>query len=162
MTPLKNHDRMCGLAVLTVACVLTAANSVHAQSNYTSYSDYYSRNAATAPSPYLGSNAYLYNKYFTSNPAISPYVSGAVLGSSSLDSTAYLSTVLPEQQRREQAARSQAAMVQQRKMQGNVGYTVNPGAYYGGAPGSGTYQNQKASRPKSGAYQNHWYGSWNR
>lgn len=136
---------------------------LHAQYQAQSYSDYYRSHVVAAPNTATGTNAYLYNKYFTQNPAVSPYVSGAVMGSQSYSGTAYLTTTLPEIQRRESMARNQAQYVQQRKLQGNVGYTMNPGGFYGGSDGSYQMNRPPAPRPATnGAYQNHWYGSWNR
>lgn len=57
----------------------------------------------------------------------------------------------------------QSRYVQQRKVQGNVGYTANPGGgYIGAMPGMGIQKPVQPSVSTPGAYQNHWYGGWNR
>ncbi len=144
--------------VLATALVLVAAQPVNAQ--YKSYSQAYQQNAVSNPGVNYGTSRYLYQKYFQSNPAVSPYLSGAILGRSD-SGTAYYTQILPEQQRRESAARQQAQYIQQRKLQGNIGWTAHPGALSGGY-GAGTYQPTPPPARTNGAYQNHWYGAWNR
>lgn len=146
-----------GLAFgLLIACAGTASGQ------FTDYSKAYKQNLGMRPDMTMDADRYLYDRYFRNNVAVSPYVSGALLGGT-LGGTAYTDVVRPDQQRRKAATIGQAQYVQQRKLQGNVGYTANPGAGYMGAmPGSAIQKPVPPSRPNVGAYQNHWYGNWNR
>jgi hypothetical protein len=159
MTKVNNTRMSLVLAgMLATALVLVTAQPAIAQ--YKSYAQAYQQNAASNPGVNYGTSRYLYQKYFQSNPAVSPYLSGAILGRSD-SGTAYYTQIRPEQQRRESAAKQQAQYIQQRKLQGNIGHTVYPGGPYGGY-GAGTYQPNLPPARTNGAYQNHWYGAWNR
>lgn len=144
--------------VLATALVLSAARPATAQ--YKGYGQAYQQNAGSTPGVNYGTSRYLYQKYFQSNPAVSPYLSGAIMGRSD-SGTAYYTQILPEQQRRAAAANQQAQYIQQRKLQGNVGWTAYPGALSGGY-GMGVNQPAQPPPRPNGAYQNHWYGAWNR
>ncbi|TWT76997.1 hypothetical protein Pla123a_24230 [Posidoniimonas polymericola] len=145
---------------LAVGATHVGADAAHAQ--FTDYSQAYKQNLSTRPSMTMDSNRYLYDRYFRNNVAVSPYVSGAVLGGT-IGGTAYTDVVRPDLERRKAAMVGQAQYVQQRKLQGNVGYTANPGAGYMGAmPGAGIQKPVPPTRSSVGAYQNHWYGNWNR
>ncbi|WP_442483901.1 hypothetical protein [Aeoliella sp. SH292] len=151
------NTRILLLGCLTlVAC--SCANIAHAQS----YGEVYQKNFKVNPVVADSNNRYMYNKYFKSNPNISPYISGAVLGGSQYGD-AYTTVVAPELARRGAAQTAQSQYIQQRKLQGNIGHTANPGAISYGAPTD--YRAGKpvpAGRNNSGAYQNHWYGQWNK
>lgn len=101
------------------------------QAQYTSYGDYYRKNIGNRSAVDPGTNRYLYDKYFYHNPAISPY-SSAIRGGSAYG-PAWQTSVRPELERREAAERAQRNYIQQRKLQGNVGHTVYPGANFVGA-----------------------------
>lgn len=130
----------------------------HAQINHKSYSDFYNKSLSHVGMN-AGTNAYLYDKYFYKSPAISPYINLGRLGSDSADS--YHLYVRPELERRDASRRAHGQYIQQRKLQGNVGYTSNPGAFANGGLGTGyrvPTPNVKRTAP---AYHNHWYGGWN-
>jgi len=106
------------------------------------------------PSP----NKFLYDKYFYNRPTVSPYIN---LDMGDTDSgTAYQSYVRPQQQMRQQQRYNQAMYIDARKKEGRVGDTRLPGAMGGG----NVILKPAQKRPQSttGAYQNHWYGSWNK
>lgn len=127
-----------------------------------SYGEVYQKNFKVNPVVADSNNRYMYNKYFKSNPNISPYISGAVLGGSQYGD-AYTTVVAPEQARRGAAQSAQSQYIQQRKLSGNIGHTANPGAISYGAPTDYRYGKPvPAGRKTSGAYQNHWYGQWNK
>lgn len=131
-------------------------------SGYTDYSKAYQRNLMDRPGMTMDSNRYLYDRYFRNSPGVSPYLSGAVLGGTQ-SGTAYTAVVRPDLERREKARIAQARAVQQRKMQGNVGYTAYPGSgYLGAMPGAGLSKPVKPKVGNVGAYQSHWYGGWQR
>ncbi|TWT89016.1 hypothetical protein Mal64_25070 [Pseudobythopirellula maris] len=150
-----------GLLATLAAAWLCVAPAAAQQTNYSSA---YQQMIKSRPNMDAGVDRYLYNKYYRDNPAISPYLSGAVLGGTQ-SGTAYTEVVRADQQRRAAAMTAQAQYVQQRKLQGNVGYTAHPGAGYMGAmPGAGLQKPNAAvgGASRSGAYQNHWYGGWAR
>ncbi|WP_425396608.1 hypothetical protein [Aeoliella sp.] len=148
--------------VLCIAMLLPALLATRQACAETSYGQAYQKMWGNTPGVGYGTNRYLYDKYYRSNPNVSPYVSGAVLGGN-LSGNAYTAVVRPEQQARARTASAQSNYVQQRKLQGNVGYTANPGAtVYNLDPGVTTGKPVPAGRRNSGAYQNHWYGSWNK
>ena len=149
-----------------LAAAMLSLCALPTEGQNTSYSQAYQQMLQKRPGMSAGTDRYMYNKYFRNNPAVSPYISGALLGGSE-SGTAYTTTIRPDLQRRQAATRAQAQYVQQRKMQGNIGYTVNPGALTGGLGGG--YQAPRvpggaAPNPSrtNGALQNHWYGGWKR
>ena len=146
--------------LLICTMVLCASSSV-AQNNHTNYGQAYQQMVRSRPDMTYGTSQYLYNKYYRNNVAVSPYLSGAILGGTD-SGTAYTSVVRGDVQRREAALRSQAQYVQQRKAMGNVGYTVNPGGGYLGSMSSGYKPTPAPPSRTNGAYQNHWYGGWKR
>ena len=95
----------------------------------TNYSDYYSAQKSAYPRTAIAPNRYLYDTYFHHRATVSPYLSGAVLGGSDAG-TAYTTSIRPEIQRREAAARTQANYIQQRTRQDIMGNTANPGARF--------------------------------
>lgn len=138
--------------------VLALAGPARSDQGYgAAYQQMWTQNPGTG----AGTNRYLYDKYYRSNPNISPYVSGAVLGGNDYGN-AYSTVVRPDLQNRARTASSQAQHIQQRKLQGNVGYTANPGVTMQNLnPGFVGPKPVPAARTNSGAYQNHWYGAWN-
>ncbi|MCA9238657.1 MAG: hypothetical protein KDA37_00585 [Planctomycetales bacterium] len=155
----QSHLTRC---LLALSAWLLAPLCLAQYSNFTDYSKAYQKNLASRPGMTMDTNRYLYDRYFRNSPGVSPYLSGAVLGGSD-SGTAYTAVVRPDLQRREAARVAQARAVQQRKLQGNVGYTSHPGAGYMGAlPGSGISKPVKPQVGNVGAYQNHWYGAWQR
>jgi hypothetical protein len=159
MTKLKNSWFPIGPGVvLATALLLAAARPANGQ--YKSYGQAYQQSAGSVAGVNYGTSRHLYQKYFASNPAVSPYLSGAIMGGSD-SGTAYYTHIRPELQRRDSAAKQQSQYIQQRKLQGNVGHTIYPGGLYGGY-GAGTYQPNLPPARTNGAYQNHWYGAWNR
>lgn len=145
------------LGCLTLV-VFACGNIAHAQS----YGEVYQKNFRVNPVVADSNNRYLYSKYFKSNPNVSPYISGAVLGGSQYGD-AYSTVVAPELARRGATQSAQSQYIQQRKLSGNIGHTANPGAISYGAPTDYRYGKPvPAGRKTSGAYQNHWYGQWNK
>lgn len=145
---------------LAIAALMVLAGEGSAQT--TNYAKVYGQSLKTNPSVAFSTNRYLYDRYFRNNVAVSPYISGALLGGS-MSGTAYQAVIRPDEQRRAAQSIGQARYVQHRKLQGNVGYTANPGAgYMGAGPGAGIQKPVKAATGNVGAYQNHWYGNWNR
>jgi len=126
-----------------------------------SYGQYYQKNV-TKYSGQLGTQSsarYLYDKYFYNSPGVSPYMN--LYRPGTMSDTAYQAYVRPEQQRREAAERAQAAYLQQRKLDGNVGYTRYPGANFVGATVGDAYLKPvPAVKSPNSAYYNHWYGNW--
>jgi hypothetical protein len=154
------NPRVAAAAMFIVVAVSSAVD-VRGQ-GFTNYGQAYQQSLRSHPGMTAGTDRYLYNQYFRSNPAVSPYISGAVLGGGDYG-TGYTSVTRPEIARREANAVSQARYVQQRKLQGNVGYTAYPGAGYMGASPGVSYRKPVPSGVRNpGAYQNHWYGAWNR
>jgi hypothetical protein len=135
--------------------VLAAANAdCQVPSNYGAY---YSQSAGSRG--VQSSNRYLYDKYMYQRPTVSPYVNLARPGSDS--ATSYQTFVRPELERREAAAQTQRAYVQQRKLQGNVGQTVYPGAgFSGGTVNNALMKPAPAMKSTPSSYYNHWYGGW--
>lgn len=146
----------CALAGLSVAFVPAA----RAQSG--GYGQAYQNMIQSTPGMSAGTNRYLYDKYYRSNPNVSPYISGAVLGGNQ-SGTAYTTVVRPDLEARAATQTAQSQYIAKRKLEGNVGYTANPGATFYGAPTSTAYgKPAPAGRRNSGSYQNHWYGGWNK
>lgn len=146
-------------ALLMLLPTLLVAVEVRADQ---SYGQAYQKMWGTNPNMVNDTNRYLYDKYFRTNPNVSPYISGAVLGGN-MYGDAYSTVVRPEQERRQAVEAAQSRYIADRKLQGNVGYTANPGVTIQNAPSG--YQYGKpvpAGRRNSGAYQNHWYGAWNK
>jgi hypothetical protein len=144
--------------VLCCSALVGGANTAIAQS----YGEVYQKTFSVTPGVADSNNRYMYNKYFKSNPNVSPYISGAVLGGSQYGD-AYTTVVAPELARRGATQTAQSQYIQQRKLQGNIGHTANPGAISYGAPTDYRYGKPvPAGRKTSGAYQNHWYGQWNK
>jgi hypothetical protein len=144
--------------VLVCSALATCATTAIGQS----YSEVYQKTFAVTPGVADSNNRYMYNKYFKPNPNVSPYISGAVLGGSQYGD-AYTTVVAPELARRGATQTAQSQYIQQRKLSGNIGYTANPGAISYGAPTDYRYGKPvPAGRKNSGAYQNHWYGQWNK
>ncbi|MCO6045862.1 hypothetical protein NG895_18335 [Aeoliella sp. ICT_H6.2] len=144
---------------LTFLSTLLPADRARAES---SYGQAYQKMWGTNPNMVNDTNRYLYDKYYRDNPNISPYISGAVLGGN-MYGDAYSTVVRPDMERRAASQSAQSRYIADRKLQGNIGYTANPGVTPQNAPSS--YQYGKpvpAGRKNSGAYQNHWYGSWNK
>jgi hypothetical protein len=147
---------------LTTVALLLAIAPLGAAPASAQYGQAYEQMLKTNPGIGGGTNRYMYDKYFRSNPNVSPYLSGALLGGNDAGN-AYSAVVRPEMQARQATQTAQSNYIAQRKLEGNVGYTANPGATFYGAPTG--YQYGKpvpAARRNSGAYQNHWYGSWNK
>jgi hypothetical protein len=148
-----------GLLLLAAWIGLGLSATAQAQQNY---GQYYQKELKKTGGGGMGlgnSNRYLYDKYFYHNPSVSPYLS-AVRGGN-LSGTSYYANVKPELERRRANERAQAAYVQQRKQQGNIGDTRFPGAITGGGVDA-SYLKPVPSRPtKPSSYYNHWYGGWN-
>jgi hypothetical protein len=105
------------------------------------------------------SNKYLYDKYFYQRPTVSPWVNldrgGDMYG------TGYQAYVAPEIRRRDAAARTQSAYIQQRKLEGNIGDTRFPGSVgYGGRVDASYLKPVPPQITTPSAYYNHWYGGW--
>jgi len=151
--------RLIVLILLVAGLLMGRATPASAQQNY---GQYYQKQFKKTGGGGLGlgsSNRYLYDKYFYHRPTVSPYLS-AVRGGD-LSGTAYYASVKPELERREAAARNQAAYVQQRKLEGKVGDTRMPGTAFYGASADNAYLKpipQRTTTPS--AYYNHWYGGW--
>lgn len=145
--------------VVALAAILTLAGPARSDQGYgAAYQKMWTQNPGTG----AGTNRYLYDKYYRSNPNISPYLSGAVLGGNDYGN-AYSTVVRPDLQNRARTASSQSQYIAQRKLQGNIGYTANPGvALQNLDPGFTGAKPVPAARANSGAYHNHWYGSWNK
>ena len=144
---------------LSIAGLLFAvAVPAAAQQNYGQY--YQQQFKKTGGGLKTGSsNRYLYDKYFYQRPTVSPYLS-AVRGGD-MSGTAYYASVRPELQRREAAAKNQAAYIQQRKLEGKVGDTRYPGsAFYGGSVDPSYLKPIPQQKSTPSAYYNHWYGGW--
>ncbi len=149
-------------AALTTLVAALAVGTSPAVAEYTNYGQAYQQMMKQNPGIGGGTNRYLYGKYIQGNPNVSPYLSGAVLGGNDAGN-AYSAVVRPEMQARQATQTAQSNYISQRKLQGNIGHTANPGAILDGAPTS--YQYGKpvpAARRNSGSYQNHWYGGWNK
>jgi hypothetical protein len=145
------------IQITLLAPLLVGVPITRATAQYTDYSQYYKQNVGNLQA--AGTNRYLYDKYFYHNTAVSPYLS-AVRGGSDYG-TAYYTSVLPELRRREANERATAAYVQQRKLQGNVGYTVYPGAgFVGGTPADAYTQNRLPQSTTPSFYYNRWYSGW--
>lgn len=144
------------LALLIACSALVGSNRVAAQNK--TYSDFYNQ-SRNVPGMNVGTNAYLYNKYFYHSPGVSPYLNLGRHGSDSAE--AYQLYVRPEIERREANWKAQASYVQQRKLQGNVGYTKYPGALTNNSGNAYRMPTPNIAR-KSPAYYNHWYGGWNK
>lgn len=122
--------------LLAIIAAMVALNSTAAaQSNPYSQS-YYSQ-----PARIDNVNRYLYDKYFYHSPSVSPYANLGRPGTQFGDS--YSSFVRPELERRQQAAQSQRAYIQQRKLSGKAGHS-----YYGG-PARNPAANPTANRMPS-------------
>lgn len=150
-------------AIVVVASVCAALLAgAESRAQYTDYSQAYKSMLRGNPGVNAGTDRYLYNKYYAGNPAVSPYISGAVLGGTDYG-TGYYSVTRPELQRREANAVAQAQYVQQRKLQGNVGHTAYPGAgFMWGSRGTARVKPVPPAVSSPGAYHNHWYGNWAR
>jgi hypothetical protein len=144
------------LAVCLTSWCLPARTFAQATPNYGAY---FSQSAGLRGAE--SANRYLYDKYFYQRATVSPYMNLARPGNDAAAN--YQTFVRPELERRAAADKASMAYVQQRKLQGNVGYTALPGAGFSG----GTINDAilkplpKASATPS-SYYNHWYGSWNR
>lgn len=150
------------LSIVAMLLVAVMAAAPPAAGQNMSYGQAYQDMLKTNPSIGIGANRYMYDKYYRSNPNVSPYLSGAILGGTD-SGTGYTAVARPELEHRAKIQTQQSNYIAQRKLQGNVGYTANPGATFYGSPTS--YQYGKpvpAARRNSGAYQNHWYGNWNK
>lgn len=143
-----------------LACVLGGSTRAAAQVPQ-SYGQYYQKNAAKYRGQFgtQSSTRYLYDKYFYNSPGVSPYMN--LYRPGTMSDTAYQAYVRPEQQRRAAAERAQAAYLQQRKLEGNVGDTRYPGANFVGATVGDAYLKPvPAVKSPNSAYYNHWYGNW--
>jgi len=121
------------------------------------YGSYYSQNAGMRGAE--SSSRYLYDKYFYQRSTVSPYLNLDRPGSDF--ATSYQTYVRPELQRREAVDATNRAYVQQRKLQGNVGQTVYPGAgFIGGTPNDARMKPAMPVKPTPSSYHNHWYGGW--
>jgi hypothetical protein len=145
------HKMLLGILLLS-PCVAAA--------QYNNYGQAYQKMVKARPDITFGSDQFLYNKYFKSNVAVSPYISGALVGGTDMG-TAYTTNIRPELERRESARKAQAQYVKLRKAQGNIGYTAHPGSGYMGSSGGG-YRVPPPPKQTNGAYKNHWYGGWKR
>lgn len=138
------------------ATCLTIGVTTNAQVGHKSYSDFYNKNRSVSGIN-KGTNAYLYDKYFYRSPSVSPYLNLDRAGSDSAD--AYHLYVRPELQRREASRVAQGKYIQQRKMQGNVGFTQHPGAIANAGVG-GSYRVPTPKMPQNTpAYYNQFYGN---
>jgi hypothetical protein len=151
--------RLIALGLLVAGLQFAWSASALAQQ---SYGQYYQQQFKQTGGGGLGSensNRYLYDKYFYHRPTVSPYLS-AVRGGD-MSGTAYYTSVKPELERREAAAKSQAAYIQQRKLEGKIGDTRFPGsAYYGATPDPSYLKPIPQQKTTPSAYYNHWYGGW--
>lgn len=146
-------------SLFAAALELAASANLLAQQSYGQYYQQQFKSTGGSGLGLQGSNRYLYDKYFYHNPAVSPYLS-AVRGGD-MSGTAYYTSVKPELERREAAAKSQAAYIQQRKLEGNIGDTRYPGSgYYGATPDPSYLKPIPQQKTTPSAYYNHWYGSW--
>jgi hypothetical protein len=147
-----------GLGAAVALCLAAAPQRAGAQQ---SYSDYYRRSLAQTGGG-LGtesSSRYLYDKYFYHNVAVSPWVN--LDRPDTASGTGFEAYVVPELARRQAALTTQSAYIQQRKLQGNVGETVYPGAgFVGGTPANAWLKPVPPVKANSSAYYNHWYGGW--
>ena len=141
----RTNFRQACLQLISVCCGMLVATIAVGQTP--NYGAYFSQSAGMRGVE--SSNRYLYDKYFYQRPTVSPYINLARPGNDV--ATSYQTLVRPELQRREAAATAQMNYVQQRKLQGNVGHTVYPGAGYKPAP---------AVKTTPSSYHNHWYGGW--
>jgi hypothetical protein len=147
------------LSLAPIAAAFWAAPIAVAQvpGNYGEY--YRQQTASYGVSAGLQSpNRYLYDKYFYHNPAVSPYMN--VFRPDTDRGTAYQSYVRPELQRRETAARSTSAAIQQRKIDNNLGGTRYPSAGYGSGMTGSPYVKPAPAAATPSHYHNHWYGGW--
>lgn len=154
--PGMSQALVASLSILTICLVVCFPAAAQAQQNY---GQYYERQFKKTGGGGLGlgsSDRYLYDKYFYRNPSVSPYLS-AVRGGN-LSGTAYTTSVRPELERRRAAERAEAAYVQQRKLQGNIGDTRYPGAVTGGGVNAAYLKPAPKRSTKPSAYYNHWYG----
>lgn len=148
-----------GVLVLTATLWLASGNSSSAQ--YKSYSDYYRKSGQAMYRNDFSMERYMHDKYLYRRPTVSPYLSGAMLGDTE-SSTAYYTYIRPELERRRVAAQNQASYIQQRKLQGNIGYTAHPGAGFYGATAADAYRKPvQSGRTTPSFYHNKWYGGWN-
>lgn len=140
--------------LLAFAFLLLIVSSSDAQTG--GYGAYYQQNLSKTMSHDPGTNRYLYDKHFYRNANVSPYLSAIRGGSDS--GTAYTASVRPELQRREAAKRSQMDYIQKRKLQGNIGHTVYPGANFMGATTANALMKPPQKKPiKPTGYYSHWY-----
>jgi hypothetical protein len=145
---------------LLLLTATSAAWSVHthamaqAPSNYGAY---FSQTAGMRGAE--SGNRYLYDKYFYGQATVSPYMSLARPGNDS--SANYQMFVRPELERRAANEKAGMAYVQQRKLQGNVGYTAFPGAgFAGGTVNDAILKPAPKTTTTPSSYYNHWYGGW--
>jgi hypothetical protein len=151
------YPRTFAVLTMSLAAGFTHAHAF-AQANM-NYGAYFSQSAGLRGAE--SANRYLYDKYFYQRSTVSPYLNLARPGNDA--GANYQAFVRPELERRAANEQATRAYVQQRKLQGNVGYTAFPGAGFSG----GTINDAilkplpKASTTPS-SYYNHWYGNWNR
>jgi len=147
-------------AMAIAVASLADAPALLAQTTPQNYGNYYNRHAAQGTRTNV--DAYLYDKYFYRQPAVSPYVNLSRRGGMGGDS--YTNYVLPELQRRQQSEASMRSYVQQRKMAGNVGQTNYSNALARTSslgPRSAPVRSPGPKRPPTPAgnpYYNQWYG----
>jgi hypothetical protein len=138
------------------AASMVGASALRAQTTPQNYGTYYNRHAVQGTRTNV--DAYLYDKYFYRQPAVSPYVNLSRRGG--ISGNAYSTYVLPELQRRQQSEASMRSYVQQRKIAGNVGRTnySNAVARTSSLAPLPSPAPIPPSAPAGNPYFNQWYG----